>query len=75
MDSNGNFLNLHVFSQSTTINTNFLKYQGVIECLRKFMKKKGNEGNTKMNMIGPILSKAIKSIFNRKKALKIFILS
>ena len=40
MDSNGNFLNLHTFSQSTTIKRNVLKYQGVIECLRKFMKKK-----------------------------------
>ena len=55
MDSNA-------FSQSTTINTNFIKYQGVIECLRKFMKKKHNEGNTKMTFIGPILPKAIKSI-------------
>ena len=67
MDSNGNFLNLHAFSQSTTINSNFLKYQGVIECLRKFMEKKDNEGNTKMNMIGPILPKAIKSILKQKK--------
>ena len=69
MDSNGNFLNLHTFSQSTTINRNVSKYQGVIECLRKFIKKKDNEGNTKMNMIGPILPKAISSILKQKKRL------
>ena len=67
MDSNGNFLNFHAFSQSTTINPNFLKYQGVIECLRKVMKKKDNEGNTKNNLIGPIFPKAIKSILKQKK--------
>ena len=33
IDSNGNFLNFYAFSHSTTINTNFLKYQ-VIECLK-----------------------------------------
>ena len=67
MDSNGNFLNFHAFSQSTTIYTNFLKYQGVIECLRKVMKKKDSKSNTKINLIGPVFPKAIKSMLKQKK--------
>ena len=31
------------------------------------MKKKDNEGSTKMNLIGSILPKAIQSILNQKK--------
>ena len=40
MDNEGNLLDFHTFTQSTSINTNFLQYQGVIECTKKLMRKK-----------------------------------
>ena len=35
MDNGRNLLNFHAFSQSTSIKTIFLHYQGVIECIEK----------------------------------------
>ena len=35
MDNERNLLNFHAFSQSTSIKTKFLHYQGVIECIEK----------------------------------------
>ena len=38
IDDQGNFYNFDSFTNNTSINTNFLQYQGVIECLKKFKK-------------------------------------
>ena len=40
VDNQGNFLDLKAFNQSTSINTNFLQHQGLIECLKKLTKNK-----------------------------------
>ena len=73
MDNQGNFLDLKAFNQSTSINTNFLQYQGVIECLKKLMKNK--ETHIDSNMIGPIIPNLIHTILRQKKALKIYMKS
>ena len=65
MDNQGNFLDLKAFNQSTSINTNFLQYQGVIECLKKLMKNK--ETHIDSNMIGPIIPKLVHTILKQKK--------
>ena len=50
MDNQDNFLELKVFNQSTSINTNFLQYQGVIECLKKLMKNKETHIDSNMTV-------------------------
>ena len=65
MDNQGNFLDLKAFNQSRTINTNFLQYQGVIECLKKLMKNK--EAHIDSNMTGPIIPKLVHTILKQKK--------
>lgn len=65
IDNEGNFLEFKVFVQNTAIHTNFLQYQGVIDCLKKFLKKKG--GYIKNNMFGPIIPKLIYTISKQKK--------
>ena len=65
MDNQGNFLDLKAFNQSTSINTNFLQYQGVIECLKKLLKNK--ETHIDSNMIGPIVPKLVHTILKQRK--------
>ena len=67
MDNEGNLLDFHTFTQSTSINTNFLQYQGVIECIKKLMRKKENADNIDKNMIGPVLPKVVQIILRQKK--------
>ena len=67
MDNEGNFLDFHTFTQLTSINTNFLQYQGVIECNKKLMRKKENTGNIDKNIIGPVFPKVVQSILKQKK--------
>ena len=67
MDNECNFLDFNAFSQSTSINTNFLQYQGVIECIKKLMRKKENTGSTDKNIIGPVFPKVVQSILKQKK--------
>ena len=66
VDNQGNFLELNDFMQNTTIETNFLQYHGVIECLRKFLKGKNiNEINN--NMIGPVIPHIVSTLLKHKK--------
>ena len=67
MDNECNFLEFNAFTQSTSINTNFLQYQGVIECIKKLMRKKENTGSTDKNIIGPVFPKVVQSILKQKK--------
>ena len=70
MDNEGNFLNFQAFTHSTSINTNFLQFQGVIECIKKFMRKKENTGNIDKIMTGPVFPKLVQSILKQKKGSK-----
>ena len=66
MDNQSNFLDLNnLINQHLSINTNFLQYQGVIECLKKLMKNK--ETHIDSNMIGPIIPKLVHTILKQKK--------
>lgn len=65
MDNQGNFLDFTALIENTTVKVNFLQYQGVIECLKKFIRNKDAKVNT--NMIGPIIPKLICSILKQKK--------
>ena len=38
IDNESNFLDFHAFTQLTSINTTFLQFQGVTECIKKLMK-------------------------------------
>ena len=67
MDNEGNFLDFHTFTQLTLINTNFLQYQGVIESIKKLMRKKGNTGNIDKNIFGPVIPKVVQLILKQKK--------
>ena len=67
MDNKGNFLDFHAFTQLTSINTNFLQFQGVIEGIKKLMRKKENTGNTDKNIIGPVFPKVVQSILKQKR--------
>ena len=63
IDDQGNFYNFNSFTNNTFINTNFLQYQGVIECLRK-LKKSMNILHT---IYGPIVPKPISIILKQQK--------
>ena len=65
MDNQSIFPDFKAFNQSTSINTNFLQYQGVIECLKKLMKNKGT--HIESIMIGPIIPKLVHTILKQKK--------
>ena len=65
IDSQGIFYDFNTFINNTSINTNFLRYQGVIECLRKF--KKNRKVNIKSYIFGPIIPKLISTILKQKK--------
>ena len=65
IDSQGIFYDFNTFINNTSINTNFLQYQGVMECLRKF--KKNRKVNMKSNIFGPIIPKLISTILKQKK--------
>ena len=67
MDNECNFLDFNAFTLSTSMNTNFLQYQGVIECIKTFMRKKENTGSTDKNIIGPVFQKVVQSILKQKK--------
>ena len=55
------------FFQSTSIKTKFLQYQGVIECIKKLMKKNKLMNKLDKNITGPIFPKIVQSILKQKK--------
>ena len=63
MDNECNFLDFN----ATSLNTNLLQYQGVIECIKKLMRKKENIGSTDKNIIGPVFPKVVQLILKQKK--------
>ena len=67
MDIEGNLLNFHAFIQSTSIKTNFLQYQGVIECIKKLMNKNKLFNKLDKNITGPVFPKIVQSILKQKK--------
>ena len=67
MDIEGNLLNFHAFIQSKSIKTNFLQYQGVIECIKKLMNKNKLFNKLDKNITGPIFPKIVQSILKQKK--------
>ena len=60
-----NFYNFNSFTNNTFINTNFLQYQGVIECLRKL--KNSIKVTILHTIYGPILPKPISIILKQQK--------
>ena len=67
MDNEGNLLNFHAFIQSTSIKTNFLLYQGVIECIKKLMKKNKLINKLDRDITGSIFPKIFQLILKQKK--------
>ena len=65
LDDQGNFYEYNVFIQKKFIHTNFLQYHGVIESIKRFMRKK--QANISNNMIGPIIPKVMYIILKEKK--------
>ena len=65
IDDQGNFYNFDSFTNNTSIKTNFLQYQGVIECLKKF--KKSRKVNIIGTTFGPIIPKPISIILKQQK--------
>ena len=67
MDIEGNLLNFHASIQSTSIKTNFLQYQGVIECIKKLMNKNKLFNKLDKNITGPVFPKIVQAILKQKK--------
>ena len=65
LDDQGNFYEYNVFIQKRSIHTNFLQYHGVIESIKRFLRKK--QANINNNMIGPIIPKVMYIILKHKK--------
>lgn len=65
MDNQGNFLDLNAFMRMTSINTNFLQYRGIVECLKRFLRSRNV--NIDSNMTGPIIPRLIYTILKQKK--------
>lgn len=64
VDNQGNFYDFDTFTRNTAINTNFLQFQGVIECLNF---KKSRKISIKSNIFGPIIPKTISTILKQYK--------
>lgn len=65
IDDQGKFYKHNDFTQKTTLNINFLQYQGVIDCIKRYMRSK--HVNLNHTMSGPIIPKVLFTILKQKK--------
>lgn len=63
----GTFYDLEAFVESTRVRTNFLQYQGVIQCIKQFLQEKNVLLNYNINSQEPFTPKPIGIILKQKK--------
>ena len=65
IDNQGKFYNFHSFIEKTSVNTNFIQYQGVIECIKKVLRDAN--GDLRSDVQGPIIPKFISTLLKQNK--------
>lgn len=65
IDNQGNFFSFNQFLQRTLVTTNFIQYQGVIECIKKLLRD--TDGNLNSGVQGPIIPKVCSTLLKQKK--------
>ena len=65
IDNQGKFYNLNSFNEKTSVNTNFIQYQGVIECIKKELRDAN--GDLRSDVQGPIIPKFISTLLKQNK--------